>query len=236
MSPLRLDLQIFCTSITHARNNLGIWPALPIRVYYSKQQHRNHASNEDNIITALKHANRVCYVKLYITGSESEKISTVMQEPFPVLTSLHIILFKLEHHGIALALPVEFLRGSAPRLRSIFLDGIPFPALPTLLLTTSDLVELILRKIPRAGYISPEAMVVGLAALPRLRTFLIVFQLANPRPDRIRLPPVTRTVLPSLIEFHFQGASEYLDDLVARIDALQLDRIYVSYLNQLVDF
>ena len=71
---------------------------------------------------------------------------------------------------------------------------------------------------------------------PGSAPFALYFQLAIPCPDRIRLPPVTRTVLPSLIEFHFQGASKYLDDLVSRIDAPQLDRIYTSYLNQLVDF
>ena len=232
-SPLRLDLRILCTPTTPVRKNLGIWPALPICVYYPDQQKRNNESNEDNIVTALEQADRVCYVELHVTGSELEKISTVMRDPFPVLTSLRIML---EHRGTALPLPVDFLGGCAPRLRSIQLHGIPFPALPTFLLTTSDLVGLYLDKIPRTGYISPEEMVVGLAALPRLRTFHIGFQLATPHPVRRHQPPVTRTVLPSLTYFYFKGASEYLEDLVSRIDAPHLDQIDISYLNQLVDF
>ena len=136
-----------------------------------------------------------------------------MREPFPVLTTLRI--YSLEHHGIAPALPVEFLGGSAPRLQSIYLYALPFPALPTLLLSTSDLVYLHLRNILHTGNISPEAMFVGLAALPNLCTFRIKSQLASPRPDRILPPPVSRTVLPALNELNFKGASEYLEDLVA---------------------
>ena len=79
-------------------------------------------------------------------------------------------------------------------------------------------------------------MVVGLAALPRLRDFCVEFQLANPRPDLIHPPSVTRIILPALTEFEFKGSREYLEDLVSRIDAPQLDQINIPYLNQLVDF
>ena len=235
-SPLRLDLRIICTSTTPVRKNLGIWPALPISVkYHSYGNKFNKASIEDNVVYALEHTDRVCDVTLNeVTGSDLEKISTVMRAPFPVLTRLQIS--SSYDRGIAPALPVEFLGGSAPRLRTIWLSGIPFPALPTLLLTTNDLVYLYLYNIPRTGYISTEAMVVGLATLPRLRTFGLEFRSATPRPDRIYPPPATRTVLPALTEFYFQGASEYVEDFVARIDAPQLDKIYISYLNQLVDF
>jgi hypothetical protein len=79
-------------------------------------------------------------------------------------------------------------------------------------------------------------MVAGLAAMPRLKSFAFRFQLATHRPDQSHPPPVTRTVLPALTTFEFQGASEYLEDLVSRIDGPQLKRIYIYYLNQLVDF
>ena len=149
-SPIRLDLQIICTSTTPVRKYLGLWPALPIRVgYYSDGTDFNKASNEDNIVYALEQTDRVCDVMLHITDSEMEKISAAMWEPFPELTRLEILSF--EDHGIALPLPLEFLGVSAPRLQSIHLSGIPFPALPTLLLTISDLVDLDLFNIPRTG-------------------------------------------------------------------------------------
>jgi hypothetical protein len=77
---------------------------------------------------------------------------------------------------------------------------------------------------------------VGSAALPRLESFILEFQSANPRPDRFHPPPVTRTVLPSLTFFHFQGASEYLEDLVSRMDGPKLNEILLFYLNQIVGF
>ena len=74
-----------------------------------------------------------------------------------------------------------------------------------------------------------------LAALPRLESSVIRFLLANPHPYRIRPPSVPWTVLPALTSFEFKGANEYLEDLVARIYAPQLDQININYLNQLVD-
>jgi hypothetical protein len=46
-------------------------------------------------------------------------------------------------------------------------------------------------------------------------------------------PPPTRTVLPALTRFELQGASEYLDDLMARIDTPLLDSIRITLFHQL---
>ncbi len=233
-SPHRLNLQILCTHGTPVRKNLGIWPSFPIIIDHDPYPKRGITpNNEDNVIAALEHSGRVSYLRIYATESQLGKIVTAMQEPFPLLTRLEF--FSLGY-GNAPVLPAEFLGGSAPCLQTIYLRSIPFPTLPTLLLSTSDLVTLQLYNIPRTGYISPEAMVVGLAALPRLETITIGFQWATPPPDRIHSPPVTRTVLPALISLHFRGANEYLEDLVAQIDGPQLNRIGINYLNQFVNF
>ena len=233
-SPLYLDLRILCTARTPVGENLSFWPALPIAIDFGYNSNAWHGNNAymHNIMTALEHVDRVCDISLHATGSELEKITTVMQEPFPMLTGLAIRSLD----GNAPVLPAEFLGGSAPHLQFIHMLGIPFPTLPALLLSTGDLVYLTLFNIPPSDYISPEAFVVGLAALPRLKIFLIGFQSATPSPDRMHPPPVTRTILPALTYFGFKGASEYLEDLVSRIDAPQLDEIHISYLNQLVNF
>ena len=234
-SQLRLDLRISFSSRNLVGKDLGIWPVFPICVDFdchSDRRDGNNAPSEDNIVTVLGHVDRVCYVRLGVTGSELGKISGAMQKPFPVLTTLRII----SKDGDAPVLPAEFLGGSAPRLQEIHLDSIPFPALPTLLLSTSDLIEVDLWSTPPTGYISPEAMVACLAALPRLHTFAIGFRSATSRPDQIHPPPVMRTVLPALTRFNFRGATEYLEDLVSRIDTPQLDAIHISYLIELVDF
>ena len=55
-----------------------------------------------------------------------------------------------------------------------------------------------------------------------------------PTRERRHPPPPTRTVLPALTHFEFQGVSEYLEDLVARIDAPLLDSICITFLHQLI--
>ncbi|KAH9164804.1 hypothetical protein EDB89DRAFT_387353 [Lactarius sanguifluus] len=231
-SPRRLDLQLPCTYGTPMRENLGCWPPFPIAIHYN----RNDAltpDDEDSVFAALEHPDRVRYVDHCLTGPRSREMAMAMQEPFPELTHLTL---RVEFGG-RLALPSGFLGGSAPRLQRIHLEGIVFPELPALLSSTSDLVHLYLDQIPQGGYISPEAMVACLAALPRLKFLRIKYRSVRSLPDRIRQPPpVTRTLLPVLTSFAFQGASEYLEDLVAQIDSPRLNQICAQYLNQLFDF
>jgi hypothetical protein len=47
-------------------------------------------------------------------------------------------------------------------------------------------------------------------------------------------PPLTRAVLPSLTDFRFGGASEYLADLIAQIDTPLLNRLYMRFFSDLV--
>jgi len=72
--------------------------------------------------------------------------------------------------------PSQRIFGWIPCLQEIYLEGVPFPASPTLLSSTSDLVNLQIHNIPPKDYISPEAMVAGLALLTRLETLSIRFQ------------------------------------------------------------
>ena len=237
-SPLRLDLQLLCTYKTPVRRNLDIWPTLPISIQYLHHHPGSHHTrdiDEVEVIAALKHHDRVSTVRLRgVTGPQLRKIIAVTQEPLPALTNLELSDDKSNVR--VPVLPSEFLGGSAPCLRRIKLYGIPFPALPTLLLSTGNLVTLVLSNIPQAGYIPPEDMVVALATLTRLRGLQIEFKSPASRPSRICPPPVTRTVLPALTNFTFLGVREYLEDFIARIDAPRLADIFTRYFNQLIDF
>ena len=225
-SPNRLGLQILCTDRTPAYKNLYIWPAIPIVIDYYRRDSNYSSTGQDNVIAALRHPNRIIDIRLDVTSSQLRKIFRRMKKQFPVLSNLKII-----SKGVnAPDLPAKFLTSSAPRLQSLYLRRIPLPTLPTLLLSTNDLSHLHLHKIPTTGYIPPEAMVTCLIALPRLHQLTIGFQSATSHPDLIGPPPVTRAVLPVLNWFKFQGASEYLEDLTARIDCPQLDQIIIEYL------
>ncbi|KAN0136488.1 hypothetical protein V8E53_005856 [Lactarius tabidus] len=230
-SPLRLNLRILCTYRTAVRKHVDVWPTFPIHIEYL---YSIDGIDDDNIVAALGHINRVCAVGLRLTSAQLRKFLTAMQEPFPELT--HLILWMHFRANDVPVLPSEFLGRSAPHLQKIELDGIPFPALPTLLLSTSDLVTLHLLNIPQTGYISPDRMVAALDLLTSLRDLYIGFQSPVSRPDQISLPPVTRAILPALTYFKFWGAREYLEDLMAQINVPHLHSIFIYYFNQLVEF
>jgi len=111
--------------------------------------------SDDNITAALQQRDRVCETSPLVKGPLFEKVSQIMQEPFPLLERL--ALWSCD--SAVLVLPSTFLGGSAPRLRVLHLDGIAFSALPRLLSSTTDLVVLQLQRVPSSGYISPEALV-----------------------------------------------------------------------------
>ncbi|KAH9066951.1 hypothetical protein EDB83DRAFT_2519270 [Lactarius deliciosus] len=129
-------------------------------------------------------------------------------------------------------LPDTFLGGSAPRLRTFHISGISFPAVLTLLSSAHDLIYVHLRNIPLAGYIPPEKMVASLAALPRLKYLTLGFKSGMPYLNRIRLPPTTRKILLVLSRFTFYGPILYLEDLMAQIDAPQLNYLRIEYMGR----
>ncbi|KAF8259417.1 hypothetical protein EI94DRAFT_1027539 [Lactarius quietus] len=174
--PRQLDLQLLCTHGTPVSKNLRHWPALiPLVLeYYGTWEGKKSLTPdcEDEVTAALEHPNRVRYVRLPVTGSLLGKVADAMQVPFPVLTHLRLS----SRFQAGPALPETFLGGSTPHLRVVHLDGVLFPALPTLLLSATDLVDLKLLNIPHDGYVSPDAMVASLRVLVRLEILSIGFQ------------------------------------------------------------
>ena len=153
-------------------------------------------------------------------------------KPFPALT--HLIIRISVENEIASPIPDDFLGGSAPCLQIIHLDNVAFPALQTLLLSASHLVELQLHLIRidvDGNTVLPVAMAMCLAQLPRLKILVLQFSLRFPPSVPILPSPVmvTRILLPALTDFEFTGTSKYLEDFVAQIDCPQLDQIKISY-------
>jgi hypothetical protein len=226
-SPLRLNLQLQCLESTPVRETLDVWPRLPIVVMGTI----NEECGVDNIVAVLEHNDRIIEFSLWnVSSSQLETVFAAMQQPFPELTHLQL----QPGDEIAAVVPASFLGGSVPRLQTLFLDRIPFLGLPKLLSSATHLVVLNLWRIPHSGYIPPEAMVTCLSVLTRLERLDIRFKSPQSRPDRrlLRLP--TRIVLPALTELWFNGVSEYLEDLVVRIDAPLLDKLAITFFHQLL--
>jgi hypothetical protein len=164
-----------------------------------------------------------------------ENVLAVMQVPFPELTVLRLRSY---HKDRTLpAIPDSFLGGSAPSLLFIVLVGIPFSGFPKLLLSATHLVVLYLLEIPHSRYISPEAMVTLISPLSTLESLHLEFESPQSRPDwqSRSLPSLKRSIIPALYKFHFRGVTEYLEELLTRIDTPQLDEMHITLFNQ-IDF
>ena len=208
------------------KKNLSFWPGFSLDISC------RIPGDEDDLIAALEHPDRVRTIWLYMS-SKVDKVLGMLQVPFPMLTQVD--LFGSEWK--MLDLPDQFLGAAAPRLQYLSLAEISFPALPTLLLSTRDLVSLWLHSIPPTGCISPEAMVGSLVVLTKLKTLHIEFpnpiDSNHPPCQHQRLcPPLDSSmpvVLPVLTEFKFQGDSEYLEDLLAQVTMPQVEDFSIQY-------
>ena len=230
-SPRRLNLRLCCTAATSARMSLNVWPALPLLI-------NAFGGPVDNVIARLEHSDRIHEINIVLIQyptRDIEKLWTAMQVPFPELTCAGYIYMGPRGSSSVPVLPDSFLGGSAPRLRFLLLQSIPFPGIPKLLSSATHLVKLHLYNIPHSGYISPEAMATCLSALTSLEFLLLNFESPESCPDLETQPPFlpTRFVLPSLTGFRFKGACEYLEEFVARIDAPQVYKLDITFFNDI---
>ena len=202
---------------------LDVWPAFPLFIHDAVINTREL----DNTIAVLERSDRAYHI---ILTSYMENILATMLKPFSELTYLGLISL-----GAATVIPDSFLGGSAPRLQSFSLHGILFPGLPNLFLSAPHLVNLSLSYIPRSGYISPEGIITALSTLTSLRRLSLAFESPRSFPDQRSRhpPPLTRTVLPALRALIFKGLREYLEDLVALIDAPRLCFLSMTLFNQI---
>jgi hypothetical protein len=237
-SPRRLDLHLSCSYGIPVRKNLVVWPVfLPLTVDYPPRLHPIYGFNldpddEDNLVFALEHARRVLRIKIHVTDSLFRKVSTILQKSFPELTHLDLFSDHIDSSAPHPVIPGRFLSGSAPRLRQLCLRLISFPQLPEFLLSSRNLVTLKIKDLPQSSYISPEAMIRGLAALTRLATFSFSFgeDISPPFQPTSHLDPTMRTILPALTDFDYRGRSEYLENFLAQIDTPQLNNVWIEYL------
>jgi hypothetical protein len=232
MSPRHLDLRILCKSGAPIESVLDSWPTLPLFVRYDGPESK---SLPNNIIAALRRPGRVYEIDLVLPGLLFGSLVEVIQEPFQTLECIRITFKGVTGPPSSSPPPVHnpFLGGSAPHLREIKLDGfaLPFSAMRQVLLSTNNLVDLHLAKIPNDSYFSAEDLVTGLSTLVQLKRLTVSFHSPASSPRPIMTPQ--RTTLPCLTFLEFHGAREYLEELVARIDTPALCQITIRLFNDI---
>lgn len=229
----RLNLQLVYTYKQPVRKTLEFWPTFPVAIRYPRLTRRVRpltSKDEDNVIAALEHADRICELNVPMTDSLLAKSAALLQASFPTLQTLRL---GPQETSRPLILPVGFLGGDAPRMRDIHLTSTAFSALPLLIQSARELVSLQLDEVPNSGHFSPEALAVGLSATTQLKQLKLYFQPQSHRPDQTRtpLPPKSRSMLPALTEIHFRGNSDYFEDLVSRIDAPAVEQVDINFLD-----
>ena len=237
-SSRRLNLRILCKYGAPIGSILASWPTLPLVAKFNAGQKSKHIPR--NVMVALRRPERLCEIDLHVTSSMLASIVKATQKPCQAMESIRITVE--DPTGPSILVHSAFLGGSAPHLRQIKLDGVvfPFPAIRQVLLSTNNLVELHLSKIPSDAYFSPSDLVSGLSTLVQLKRLTIDFHstASSPLPSTTRPPPGPSqcTTLPSLISLDFHGESGYVEEFLARIESPALRNFSIWLFNFNVDF
>jgi hypothetical protein len=218
-----LHLRLFCTYGTPVLKNLDCWPSLPIVVDYGGAPELDLLAPEDevNIMVALKRSDRVCSIRLNLTDSLIENLSAIEVS----FSELEVLILQAQYN---LPLPNSFWWGT--RLRSLELTRITFSALPQLLYSSRELVHLHLYDAFYPSHSSLQVLTDALSRMAQLRSLSLCLPPATNQYIASFLPR-GRLILPVLTRLNFVGDTEYLEDLVARIDAPHLGDIEVAVFN-----
>ena len=185
-------------------------------------------------MAALRRPDRLCEIDLHVTSSMLASIVEVTQKPCQALEIIRIMVE--DSTGPSVLIGKRFLGGSAPHLRKIKMDGVhlPFPEIRHVLLSTDNLVELHLSKIPNEAYFSPSDLVTGLSTSVQLERLTVDFHspASSPPPSMTRSPS-QRTTLPSLIFLEFHCESEYLEEFVAQMELPSLSNVAIKFFNDI---
>ena len=217
-----LQIWLFCAHGMPVLDALNCWSALPIVVQYGKSPASDLPAPEDekNINVALKQSDRVSSISLTITSPLLELSET--ERP---LSELEV----LSRNGAQLALPSTFQWG--PRLRCLNSTRVNFPSLLQLLGSFKNLVDLLLHEVLDPSCFPPEALTNTFSGMVQLRSLSLHFPSTG---NHLTPPPPSRelVVLPALTRLNFQGTTEYLERLVARIDTPLLGDIEVTFVEK----
>ena len=231
-SPLRLDISLVCTRGTPVADMLAHSPLFPLVIDYDYNNHDYTIGDEEGIMLALQHRDRLRSICLSMPTSSLQKLIATMGDKFPMLQYLRIE--PLTRRNIHLILPMAF---EAPHLRHLILNHFASPIGSALLTSAVGLVTLTLWWTHPSTYPPINHVLQTLSLLHRLETLEIGFR--SPVPKRViqrqlsHMPIVTHVTLPNLHWFAFRGISAYLEALLPQMTTPALKTLNVYFFNEL---
>jgi hypothetical protein len=211
---------------------LAHYPPFPLIIGYNFENHGLSTKDEEGIMLALQHRDRVCRISLQMSAPSLQKLITAINDEFPILEFLSIV--PLTKHNTHLILPSTF---QAPQLRILFLKHFASPIGSPLLTTAVGLSRLSLSWIHPSVYPHPDHLLQTLSLLPHLGLLDIGFRSPISKRDIERQllpsPIITHATLPNLRRFGFRGVSIYLEALLPNVTTPRLETLNVQYFNQL---
>ena len=238
-SPLQLHLHLLCTNGVPVVDMLAHSPPLPLIIhYYDHERLETTKEDEEGILLALRHADRLHCISLGLSSPKLQKIIITMDEQFPILERLNIFpvtedgTFSTTEDDTSLVLPRTF---QAPHLRRLYMGGVALPIESPLLMTTVGLVTLALCNIPPSAYFPLSHLLARLSLFPQLK----ILKIDNPLPNRdverqlLHTPMMAHITLPNLRVLAVKGVSAYIEGLFAQISAPVLSELSITLSNQL---
>ena len=235
-SASHLDLRLVCTNGTPVADMLRHSPPLPLVMDYRIGQEIT-AKDEEGIIHALDHHDRVRRVRLHMSASKLQKLIVAINGEYPVLEYLILQPSEWWNKRTALMLPETF---QAPRLRHLTLTGFAYPIRSQLLTNAADIVTLCLHMTHPDAYFQPNTLLQWISFMPQLETLVIFFYFSIPNHDVERQlmnrPIITHITLPNLCFLVLQGGSAYMEAVIRRITTPRLQKLDIWFSKQLTFF
>ena len=226
-----LGLGLICTFGIRVADMLAHSPPLPLIIDYMDPDHEISAEDEEGLLLALQHRDRVRRIRLRVHVSDLRKLTMIIDDKYPMLEYLYIEPSTRDDTG--LILPKTF---QAPHLRYLILVHFAFPIGSPLLMTAVGLVTLSLQRIPRSAHFHPNDLLQQLSMMPQLEVLGIDFRSQAPNRDvemqLLDTPIMTHAALPNLRWFGFFGVTTYLEALLSRMTTPFLEKIQIGFLNQ----
>ncbi|KAH9981821.1 hypothetical protein BJV74DRAFT_66745 [Russula compacta] len=226
-----LGLGLVCTYGTPVADMLAHSPPLPLIIDYIAPDREISAEDEEGLLLALQHRDRVRRIRLRMPASDLRKLIMTIDNKYSMLEYLYIEPPTSDDTG--LILPKTF---QAPHLRYLIMVNFAFPVGSPLLMTAVGLVTLSLQRIPRSAHFHPNDLLQRLSMMPQLEVLGIDFRSPAPNHDvemqLLDTPVMTHAALPNLRWFGFFGVTAYLEALLARMTTPFLEKFQIEFPDQ----